>query len=179
MGTWKVSKVNCRFTTDLLAVLMHIISIYLLSPPEPNYKCFILSFTVQLTLQLGSIVPPGVSLGHWEAETWEDTEDWSRRHRLVGWCPSSSSAHWLSTFYWFDWAVWVRGCWRRCSGTLHFLRSDTEEKITSCLSHPSPPPTSPSLTLSDQILPVSQRLVVTDHRHISQTTDEYLLIVLL
>lgn len=43
----------------------------------------------------------------------------------AAWWPSSSSAHWLSTFYWFDWAVWVRGCWRRCLGTLHFLRSNT------------------------------------------------------
>ena len=67
----------------------------------------------------------------------------------AAWWPSSSSAHWLSTFYWFDWAAWVRGCWRRCLGILHFLRSDTEEKITSCLSYPYPP--SPPLISPSQL----------------------------
>lgn len=57
----------------------------------------------------------------------------------AAWRLSSSTAHWLSICYWSDWTVWVRGCWQCCLGTLHFLRSNTEEKITSCLLYTNPP----------------------------------------
>lgn len=105
-------------------------------------------------------MPPGVSRSVWgqkkkkkKRRSWKVETERSEEETLGGlgaaWWPSSSSAHWLSTFYWFDWAAWVRGCWRHCLGILHFLRSDTEEKITSCLSYPYPPP--PPLISPSQI----------------------------
>lgn len=51
----------------------------------------------------------------------------------AGWRSSCIQQTGCLLFYWFDWAVWVRGCWQCCSGTLYFLRCKTKGKITRCL----------------------------------------------
>lgn len=89
-------------------------------------------FDNNLTSQLGSAAPPGVgsstSCLHraWKAMTPPRKQQVSRR-----WFKCSlMTIFWLSAFYWFDWAMWVRRCWRRCTGT------NMEDKIIAFLSHP-------------------------------------------
>lgn len=89
-------------------------------------------FDNNLTSQLGSVAPPGVgsstSCLHraWKAMTPQRKQQASRR-----WFKCSlMTIFWLSAFYWFDWAMWVRRCWRRCTGT------NMEGKIIDSLSYP-------------------------------------------
>lgn len=49
----------------------------------------------------------------------------------AAWWSFCSSARRRSTFHRSDWAARAAGCWRRCWGTLHLPRSDTEEKIST------------------------------------------------
>lgn len=113
---------------------------------EPTYSVHFNDVPTSALLCHLVFVPPH---SEWPQMLWTETSTEScqggdrsvKEKALAGLTVASQSytgsARWQSVdCYWFDWAVWVRGCWQCCSGTSHFPVSNTEEKITSCQSFP-------------------------------------------